>query len=128
MLNEILERVDLFPKELFPRAVKKYREDYLNYYLLCNFIKAVSPYFAERTESIFSEIVEGILRYTFYHPDEYKKRSIESGFDYLLHHLSHGGKGAKGAVSRCFPTVGKVRESAPFFEPKRLTACKISPF
>ena len=72
-------------KELFPRAVKKWREDYLNYYLLCNFIKAVSPYFAERTESIFSEIVEGILRYTFYHPDEYKKRSIESGFDYLLH-------------------------------------------
>ena len=85
VLNEILERNDLFPKELFPRAVKKYREDYLNYYLLCNFIKAVSPYFAERTESIFSEIVEGILRYTFYHPDEYKKRSIESGFDYLLH-------------------------------------------
>lgn len=85
VLNEILERDDLFPKELFPRAVKKYREDYLNYYLLCNFIKAVSPYFAERTESIFSEIVEGILRYTFYHPDEYKKRSIESGFDYLLH-------------------------------------------
>ena len=85
VLNEILERDDLFPKELFPRAVKKYREDYLNYYLLCNFIKAVTPYFAERTESIFSEIVEGILRYTFYRPDEYKKRSIESGFDYLLH-------------------------------------------
>ena len=85
VLKEILVRDDLFPKELFPRAVKKWREDYLNYYLLCNFIKAVSPYFAERTESIFSEIVEGILRYTFYHPDEYKKRSIESGFDYLLH-------------------------------------------
>ena len=89
VFNQIISDDSLFPKEIPSRVVKKYRMDYFNYYLLCNFIKTVEPYLDEhidedRTGKIFSEIIEGILNYTFYKPEEYKRKPIKSGFDYLL--------------------------------------------
>ena len=84
ILNCIISDDSLFPKELSAAVVKKYRTDYFNYYLLCNFIKAVKPYFGERTEKIVCDIVEGILEYTFYDPAGYKTKPIKNGFDFLL--------------------------------------------
>ena len=84
VFNCIISDDSLFPKEISAAVVKKYRTDYFNYYLLCNFIKAVRPYFGERTEKIVCDIVEGILEYTFYNPTGYKTKTIKNGFDYLL--------------------------------------------
>ena len=84
VLYHILTDDNLYPKAISVRAIKKYKSDYLNYYLLCNFIKAVTPYFEERTEDIVSEVVQGILDYDFYHFEEYRKKRVENGFDYLL--------------------------------------------
>ena len=84
ILNCIISDDSLFPKELSAAVVKKYKTDYFNYYLLCNFVKAVNPYFGERTEKIVCDIVEGILEYTFYDPAGYKTKPIKTGFDFLL--------------------------------------------
>ena len=87
VLTQILKDDSLFPKEISPRAIKKYRADYLNYYLLCNFIKALTPFFdgkQENTEKLFSEIVAGILSYPFYNLEKLEKQPVKSGFQYLL--------------------------------------------
>ena len=73
-----------FPKEVPDKTIKRYRSDYFNYYLLCNFYKAISPYFEDKTEKIISQIVEGILNYSFYSPKEYKLKPVENAFDYML--------------------------------------------
>lgn len=87
VLTQILKDDSLFPKEFSPRAIKKYRADYLNYYLLCNFIKALTPFFdgkQENVEKLFSEIVVGILSYPFYNLKKLEEQPVESGFQYLL--------------------------------------------
>ena len=73
-----------FPKEVPDKTIKRYRSDYFNYYLLCNFYKAISPYFEDKTEKIISQIVEGILNYSFYSPKEYKFEPVKNAFDYML--------------------------------------------
>ena len=87
VLTKILTDDSFFPKEISPRAIKKYRADYLNYYLLCNFIKALTPFFdgkQENVEKLFSEIVAGILSYPFYNLEKIEKQPVKSGFQYLL--------------------------------------------
>ncbi|MCR4742461.1 MAG: hypothetical protein K5866_06300 [Treponema sp.] len=84
VFNCIISDDSYFPREVSNKTIKKYRSDYFNYYLLCNFYKAVSPYFEDDTEKIISKIVEGILAYTFYSPKEYKVNPVNNAFDYLL--------------------------------------------
>lgn len=84
VFSRIISEDSLFPKAISSSVVKKYRTDYFNYYLLCNFIKALTPYFEDRAEKIISEIADGILGYTFYSDKDYKTNSIKNGFDYLL--------------------------------------------
>ncbi|MBR5580378.1 MAG: hypothetical protein IKW26_03650 [Treponema sp.] len=87
VLTQILKDDSLFPKEISPRTIKKYRADYLNYYLLCNFIKALTPFFdgkQENVEKLFSEIVAGILSYPFCNLKKLEKQPVKSGFQHLL--------------------------------------------
>ena len=84
VLNEVLSNDGKFPDELPACDVIKFRMDYLNYYLLSNFINALKPFFDERTDSLVSEIVSGVLSYPFYNPDGLKDSDVKSGFDCLL--------------------------------------------
>ena len=52
-------------------------------YISVQFKKGDEPN-TDKTEIIISQIVEGILNYSFYSPKEYKLKPVENAFDYML--------------------------------------------
>ena len=64
-----------FPKEVPDKTIKRYRSDYFNYYLLCNFYKAISPYFEDKTEKIISRNRSVTFKYLHVHFFQFYRKS-----------------------------------------------------
>jgi len=86
VLTQILTNNSLYPN-IPEKDIRKYKTSYFNYYLICNFQKALCNFIEEdNVKKMLSEIIDGILDYKIY-DDKYKDQEIKTGFEYLLHNV-----------------------------------------